>query len=127
MNFHKLLKKNLSWLFFCLRVREGTGGPPVDVIKPDGMDDWGKWGLKTDSESWRKRQTNRQTEREKDSWMRGADEGYGTALCITDHQPGWLVLWVGVRGATPASHSVAMGLLPWQQQSNSLANITVGP
>lgn len=58
---------------------------------------------------------------------RRLDEGYGTALCIADHQPGWLVLWVGVRGATPVSHSVAMGLLPWQQQSNSLANITLGP
>lgn len=48
---------------------------------------------------------------------RRVDEGYGTALCIADPHPGWLVLWVGVRGAPPASHSVAMGLLPWQQQS----------
>lgn len=54
---------------------------------------------------------------------RRLDEGYGTALCIADHQPGWLL---GVRGATPVSHSVVMGLLPWQPQSNSLANITVG-
>ncbi len=105
----------------------GHRGAPVDVIKPDGMDDWGKWGMKRVRHGrWdRDRQTER--ERERDGWMRGADEGYCTALCIMDHQPGWLVLWVGVRGATPASHSVAMGLLPWQQQSNSLANITVGP
>lgn len=68
-------------------------------------------------EEWIDRQKN----------MRGAVEGYVTALCIVDHQPEWLVLWVGVRGATPASHSVVMGLLPWQQQSNSLANITLGP
>lgn len=92
------------------------------MIKPAGVDDWGNWG------GGLKRERERQTAR--DGWMMilgGRMRGYGTALCIVDHQPGWLVLWVGVRGATPASHSVAMGLLPWQQQSNSLANITAGP
>lgn len=53
----------------------------------------------------------------------GVDEGYATALCIADPQRGWLP---GVRGAAPPSHTAVKGLLPWQPQSNSLANITVG-
>lgn len=92
------------------------------MIKPAGVDDWGNWGGGVEE---RERETDSQ--RRLDDDLGGRMRGYGTALCIVDHQPGWLVLWVGVRGATPASHSVAMGLLPWQQQSNSLANITAGP
>lgn len=89
------------------------------MIKPAGVDDWGNWGGVEEKET--------DSQRRLDDDLGGRTRGYGTALCIVDHQPGWLVLWDGVRGATPASHSVAMGLLPWQQQSNSLANITAGP
>lgn len=52
---------------------------------------------------------------------RRRDEGYSTALCISDHQLGW---FAGVRGVTPVSHSMVKDLLPWQPQSDSLANIT---
>lgn len=52
---------------------------------------------------------------------RRRDEGYSTALCISDHQLGW---FAGVRGVTPVSHSMVKDLLPWQPRSDSLANIT---
>lgn len=58
--------------------------------------------------------------REEESERR-KDEGYSTALCISDHQLGW---FAGVRGVTPVSHSIVTDLLPWQPQSDSLANIT---
>lgn len=53
------------------------------------------------------------------------DDGYVTALCIADPRRGWLPGVMGGGGAPP-SHSAVMGLLPWQPQSNSLANVTVG-
>lgn len=44
------------------------------------------------------------------------DEGYSTALCISDQQLGW---FAGVTGVTPVSHSMVKDLLPWQPQSDS--------
>lgn len=58
--------------------------------------------------------------REEESERR-TDEGDSTALCISDHQ---LRRFAGVRGVTPVSHSMVKDLLPWQPQSDSLANIT---
>lgn len=59
------------------------------------------------------------TDRERDSWMRVMSLHYASQIV----SPGVLLV---SGGATPVSHSVVMGLLPWQPQSNSLANITVG-
>lgn len=58
--------------------------------------------------------------REEESERR-TDEGDSTALCISDHQ---LRRFAGVRGVTPVSRSMVKDLLPWQPQSDSLANIT---
>lgn len=55
----RLLKKKIKYLlFFCLRVKEAPP-PPLDVIKPAGVDDWGNWGGVEE----RERQTVR------DGWM----------------------------------------------------------
>lgn len=69
--------------FWGAGVREGAQQTPEDVIKSDEMDERASSG--------------------------GAKEGYDTALYIVDRRPRWLVLWVGVKGATPASRCVAMG------------------
>lgn len=67
------------------------------------------------------------TDKGRDEWVKGVEEVIALHYALLGHHPGWLVLWAGVKGATPASHSVVMGLLPWQQQSSSLANITRAP
>lgn len=54
---------------------------------------------------------------EEDSERR-TDEGSATALCISDPRLGW---FAGVRGVTPASHSVVEGLLPWHPQKNLIS------
>lgn len=58
------------------------------------------------------RQTDRQTGRRLEEGVMALH--YASAL-------------VSVRGGTPVSHSAAVGPLPWQAQSKSLANITAGP
>lgn len=50
-------------------------------------------------------------EEEKEGWMRVMALHYALQIISL----GDFFLWVGVKGVTPASHSVAMGLLPWQQ------------